>query len=92
MLALVGVVLSVLAALGKLGKIAPIAAAACFVVAAILFFIAVPACVLHGYDDASADTVNKAKESLSLGAGVIVAGVLSIVAALSNAATLVLKK
>lgn len=92
LLVLVGVVLSVLAVLGKLGKIAPIAAAACFVVAAILFFIAVPTCVLHNSADATAEQISKAKESLSLGAGVIVAGVLSIVAGLANAANLVLNK
>ncbi|MCH5147733.1 MAG: hypothetical protein J1G05_00030 [Clostridiales bacterium] len=92
LLALVGVAMAVLAALGKLGKIAPIVSAACFVVAAILFFIAVPTCVLNLPDKATADDISKAKEVYSLGAGVIVAGVLSIIAALANAANLVLNK
>ena len=92
LLALVGVVMAVLAVLGKLGKIAPIVSAACFVVAAILFFIAVPTCVLNVSDKATADDISKLKEGFSLGAGVIVAGVLSILAALASGATLVLKK
>ena len=92
LLALVGVVMAVLAALGKLGKIAPIVSAACFVVAAILFFIAVATCVLNVSDKATADDISKMKEGLSLGAGVIVAGVLSILAGLASGATLVLKK
>lgn len=91
-LALVGVVFAVLAALGKLGKIAPIASAACFVVAAVLFFIAVPTCVLNVPDKTTAEQISKLKENYALGAGVIVAGVFSIVAALASAATLVLKK
>ena len=91
-LALVGVAFAVIAALGKLGKIAPIVAAACFVVAAVFFFIAVPTCALNVSDKATAEDISKLKEGLSLGAGVIVAGIFSILSALASAATLVLKK
>lgn len=92
LLAIIGVAFAVLGALGKLGKIAPIASAACFVVAAILFFIAVPTCVLNLPEKTTAEQISKAKEVYSLGAGVIVAGVLSIIAALASGATLVLNK
>lgn len=93
LLALVGVVFAVLAALGKLGKIAPIVSAACFVVAAVLFFIAVPACVPHASEDLSAEDIKELKETakMALGAGAIVAGVFSIVSALGVGATLVVK-
>ena len=90
LLALVGVVFAVLAALGKLGKIAPIVAAACFVVAAVFFFIAIPTCVLNVSDKLSKDDISKLKEAYELGAGVIVAGVFSIVAALAVVAPTVM--
>ena len=91
-LALVGVAFAVLAALGKLGKIAPIVSAACFVVAAVFFFIALPTCVLNVSDKATADDISKLKEAYDLGAGPIVAGIFSIIAALATAATLIVNK
>ena len=91
-LVLVGVAFAALAALGKLGKIAPIVSAACFVVAAVFFFIALPTCVLNVSDKATAEDINKIKEGYSLGAGPIVAGIFSILSALATAATLVFKK
>ncbi len=88
LLALVGIAFSVLALLGKLGKISPIVAAACFVVAAILFFLAPQTCVLAD----NAEKPEKFYEVYKLGAGAIVAGVFSIISALATGATLLVNK
>lgn len=99
LLVLVGIVFSVLAVLGKLGKIAPIVGAVCYLVAGIFFFCALAFCVLGddinsllGLGSLLAGKDGNAKDFLTLGAGAIVSGVLSILAALVSAATLVLKK
>lgn len=88
-LALAGIVFNVLTALGKLGKIAPIVATVCYLAAGILFFLATTMCAPHTGD--SKDLADAFRETLSLGAGAIVAGVLSILAALSSAVAVIKK-
>lgn len=89
LLLLVGIAFSVLSVLGKLGKIAPIVSAACFLVAGILFFLA-PQMMVYATD--SKDLADGLKEGLSLGAGAIVAGIMSILSALASAALLFANK
>lgn len=89
LLVIVGIVFTVLAFLGKLGNISAIVAAVCFLVAGIFFFCAVPFCVPAVEN---ADLAKKAKEALSLGAGAIVGGIFSIIAALASCATLFVGK
>lgn len=89
LLALVGIVFAVLAFLGKLGKISAIVAAACFLVAGILFFCAVPLC---NPNFESKELVKAFKENVSLGAGAIVGGIFSIISALAACATLFVDK
>lgn len=86
---LVGVVFSVLALLGKLGKVAPFVAILAFLAAAILFFCTVAMCA-PATDNA--DVAATLKDNLALGAGAIVGGILSILALVASAATLVFKK
>jgi len=89
LLLLAGIAFSVLSLLGKLGKIAPIVAFACFLVAGILFFLAPQMMV---YATESKDLADGLKEGLSLGAGAIVAGIMSILSALASAAILFVNK
>lgn len=89
LLALVGIVFAVLTFLGKLGKISPIVAAACLLIAGILFFCAVPLC---NPNIESKELVKAFKDALSLGAGAIVGGIFSIIAALASCATLFVGK
>lgn len=89
LLAIAGIVFAVLAFLGKLGNISAIVAAACFLVAGIFFFCAVPFCA-PAYD--SEILVKTFKEGLTLGAGAIVGGIFSIIAALASCATLFVGK
>ena len=72
LLALVGLVFAVLAILFKCKYIAPVAAG-CFLLAGIFFFCAVP------FTQIGADNV--IEEGYALGAGAIVSGVLSLLAA-----------
>lgn len=89
LLAVVGVVFTVLAAFGKLGKIAPIVAIVCYVVAAVLFFLPVQTFALKVPDGTSKEYVDQMKKQLAqamnLGAGAIMAGIFSIVAAAGTA-------
>ncbi len=83
-LLVVGVACAVVALLGKGGKIVPIVAAAAFVAAGVLFFCTVQLCMPYPEmesGEAKDKAVEKVKESLDLGAGAIVAGVFSFVAA-----------
>lgn len=89
LLALVGIVFVVLAFFGKLGKISPVVAAVCFLVAGIFFFCVIPFCSPAAKN---ADVVKATKDALSLGAGAIVGGVFSIIAALASCATLFVNK
>ncbi|MCI8820758.1 MAG: hypothetical protein HFK02_05075 [Clostridia bacterium] len=84
-----GIAFSVLTAFGKLGKISPIVAAACLVVAGVLFFLAPDMCVPASDNK---ELVKNLKDSLSLASGAIVAGVLSVIAALLALVPLFLKK
>ena len=98
--ALAGIVFCVLAALGKLGKLAPVLAAACFLAAGVMFFIVIPCCVpseefdtLLGIGDIFGGGKGNGKDSLVLGAGAIVAGILSLLAAIGSfCAGFVIKK
>lgn len=91
-LALIGVVLAVVALLGKGGKIVPIVAAVCFVGAAICYFL--PLVMVRPdfgeagdlmNSDQKSEAVKKFRESLKefgeVGAGAIVGGIFSIIAA-----------
>ncbi len=89
LLALAGIVFSVLTALGKLGKIAPIIATVCYLAAGVLFFLVITMCVPNSGD--SKDLADLFRKTLSLGAGAIVAGVLSILAALCSAVAVIKK-
>lgn len=97
LLALAGIAFSVLTALGKLGKIAPIIATVCYLAAGVLFFLVITCSVLgEGFDTIlSLGSLllgkGSGKELLSLGAGAIVAGVLSILAALCSAVAVIKK-
>lgn len=88
-LVLAGIVFSVLSALGKLGSLSKIIAAACFVVAGVLFFMAI---TFTAYASDNADVVKSFKENCSLQAGPIVAGILSILAGVSALAPMFIKK
>ena len=89
LLLLIGVVFSGLAAFGKLGKIAPVVAAACYLVAGVFFFCAVPFTQFH---TDSADAAAEMRKLLSLQAGVIVSGILAILSSLSSVSALFIKK
>lgn len=89
LLVIVGIVFAVLTFLGKLGKISPIVAAACFLIAGIFFFCAVPFCVPAVEN---ANLASKFKETLSLGAGAIVGGIFAIISAIASCATLFVGK
>lgn len=86
-LALIGVALVVVAALGKGGKVVPIAAAVCFVVAGALFFLPKQFAMadLSDVPEAGKEQVKelfKADMDLcDIGAGAIVGGIFSIIAA-----------
>ncbi|MDE6001079.1 MAG: hypothetical protein K2G96_01990 [Clostridia bacterium] len=77
-----GIVCAVVAILGKGGKIVSFVAMACFVAAGVLFFCSIQLCAPYTEfeGDAKKDYIKAIKESLDLGAGAIVGGVLSIVA------------
>ena len=88
-LVLAGLVLAVLAIVFKCKYIAPVAAG-CFLIAGIFYFLAVPFCAPA---IENSDALATYKEALSLGAGAIVAGILSIISAvLCVLKTLVFKK
>ena len=94
-LLLAGIACSVLAFLGKGGKIVCIVAAACFVVAGVFFFCSIA--FISAYPEMDAGVakdklVESLKECLSLGAGSIVGGILSILAGVAAAAPVFLKK
>lgn len=95
-LLIVGIVLAVLALLGKLGKIAPLVSAACFIVAGVFWFLIISFCSPAVSDalgsDVQAEAIKKAKETLELGAGAIVGGILSILAGFGSASLLFIKK
>lgn len=96
-LTLIGVVFTVLAILGKLGKIAPVVAAVCFVAGGIFFFL--PAQLITPSKDYLAipgvdagvfrDTIS---ENYKLGAGAIVGGLFSLLAAALSAASIFVNK
>ncbi len=93
-LVLVGIIFALLALLGKLGKIAPFIAFVAFLLAGIFFFCTVAFCSPYTSltGDAKADEVKQAKEALSLGAGAIAGGVMSILAAVSAVGSALLAK
>lgn len=83
------IVLSVLGILGKLGKIADFAAALLYVLAGVFFFCTVAFLNLgEGYEDIAEYIM----EYFTLGAGAVVAGVLSLIAGIACAANAVLFK
>ena len=76
LLVLVGIVFAVLAILGKLDKISGIVAIACFLIAGIFFFCAL------AFSVPATDLIQALKDDgYALGAGAIVAGILSIISA-----------
>lgn len=92
LLALAGVVLAVLSVFVNCKYIAPVAGVL-FLVAGIFFFLALPFCsVGDGFTKFFNLLGGDVKEMLSLGAGAIVAGVLSLLSALLCLAKTVLKK
>lgn len=93
-LAAVGIVFAILKALGKLEKISGFIAAGCFLVAGVFFFLVIPFCAPNVADlgDATADAIKLVKDGLHLGAGAIVAGILSLLAGLAATSTVFLKK
>ncbi len=88
LLVAIGVAFVIVAVFGKLGKIAPIVAAVCFVVAGIMFFL--PIDLMAGKDinaDELAEFKNYVKEICTVGAGAIMAGIFSLVAAVLSVVT-----
>lgn len=75
--------------LNKFCKFSNFISAGCYVVAGVLFFLVIVMCAPNVEN---ADLVNSFKENLTLGAGAIVAGILSILAALASLSTLFIKK
>lgn len=100
LLALAGIIFAVLALFGKLGKISGIVATACFLIAGIFFFCAVPfaafgegAMNLYATVVGMFGSVSKMNSLFTLGGGAIVAGIFSIIsAALCAISTFVIKK
>ncbi|MDE7330596.1 MAG: hypothetical protein K2N30_05905 [Clostridia bacterium] len=90
-LVLAGIAFSVLTVLGKLGKIAPIVSAVCYLAAGVLFFLVIEMCSPYTAID-SKDLVDAVKDTLTLGAGAIVGGILGILSAALSAAALAVKK
>jgi len=96
LLIVAGLVFSVLSLLGKLGKISGIVAAFCYVAAGVFFFCAIPFSAPFVSDklgaDLAAEYVKQAKEVMTLGAGAIVAGILSLISGLASLSTLFVKR
>ena len=95
LLPLIGVALAVVALLGKGGKIVPIVAAVCFLVGGIIYFL--PLQTITPNKDALigvevADWREGLQKNFTLGAGAIVGGLFSILAACASCATLFVKK
>lgn len=91
--AVVGVVCAILALLGKGGKVVPIVAAVAFLVAGILYFCAVQGVTFgDAYKDAPKEKIKAMKKMLDLGAGAIVGGIFSILAAIASGVSLVFAK
>ena len=85
-LAIIGVACVVVAALGKGGKIVPIVAAVAFIGAAIVYFIPFQVAMPKAPEGVEADTAefrDGLKEAFDLGAGAIVGGIFSIIAAVA---------
>ncbi len=89
-----GIVLAVLSALGKGSKFFSFIAAALFVVAAVLFFLTLANTMMTVWKEAelTAEQLKDARSNYSLQAGPIVAGVCSILAAISCVVPVFLKK
>lgn len=88
LLVVVGIVFAVLAFWGKLGKISAIVSSTCFLIAGIFFFCVIHFCVFS-FENAYATII---KEHMLLGAGAIISGIFSIIAALASCATLLVEK
>ena len=94
-LLLAGIACAVLALLGKGGKIVRIVSAACFVVAGVFFFCSIAFASFYPNLDSGKikdGLVEELKKQLSLGAGSIVGGILSILAAVTVAVPLFIGK
>lgn len=94
-LLLAGIACAVLALLGKGGKISRIVSAICFLIAGVFFFCSIEFASYYPEMDSGAlkdKAVETFKETLSLGAGSIVGGILSILAAAAVAVPLFIKK
>ena len=94
-LLLAGIACAVLAVLGKGGNIARIVSVACFVVAGIFFFCSIAFASFYPEMESGKikdGLVEELKKALSLGAGSIVGGILSILAGAVVAVPVFLKK
>lgn len=93
-LPLVGVILAVVALLGKGGKIVPIIAAVCFLAGGIVYFLPLDTISMNKdlVGDNMATIRDAMKLSMTAGAGAIVGGIFSILAAAASCATLFIKK
>ncbi len=89
LLVIAGIVLSVMAFLGKGGGLMPVIAAAAFVVAAIFFFCTVSFVAFPG--EYAKEASEAFQEYAKLGAGPIIGGIVSILAAGANVGKIVLK-
>lgn len=88
-----GIVLCVLSFLGKGNKFFALIAAACFIVAAVFFFLTLVFTIAGtGLTLDGTLAQEKVKEGWKIGAGPIIAGILSILAACSTVAPALLKK
>lgn len=85
-LLLVGIVLSVLSGM-KGGKLLSLLAAACYIVAGVLFFLM----ITMSLPSIGGDAATEIKEIYVLGAGAVVSGILAIIAGLLNVGRILVK-
>lgn len=94
-LLLAGIACAVLAFFGKGGKICPIVAAVCFLVAGVFFFLSIQFAEFYPEMESGSvkdKLVETLKDNLNLGAGSIVGGIFSFLAAIAVAVPLFIKK
>lgn len=96
LLPLIGVILAVVALLGKGGIIVPVLAAVCFIAGGIVYFLPLQT-ISYSKDLLDLGAKNEdlrklTKEFAKIGAGAIVGGLFSILAACASCATLFVKK
>ena len=83
-LVIAGIVCTVLNFLGKGGKYMNLIATVAFLIAGIFFFLTIAFSVINVPEGTSAETIKNMKEQFKLGAGAIIGGICSILAAVAS--------